>query len=85
MDRQILLYDTRTAGFDRAPCLEFGFRDTSTQRKTRYTKGSTCHNYVVRPYGDTEKGVIKMWDYRNAKVSGRRRMAFQMSDPSCRT
>jgi len=66
MDRQVLLYDTRKAGFDRPPCLEFGFRDTSSQRRTRYTKGSTSHNFFVRPYGDGEKGTVRMWDYRNS-------------------
>lgn len=69
MDRQVLFYDTRMSGFDRPPCIELGMRAASTQKITRYTRGSACHSFFVRPYGEGEGGLVRMWDYRNARVS----------------
>jgi len=63
MDRQILLYDTRKAGFNRPPCLEFGYRDTSEKQGSRYVKGSASFNCFGRGYSD---GTVRVWDYRNS-------------------
>lgn len=68
MDRQVLFYDTRMSGFDRPPCIELGMRAASTQKITRYTRGSACHSFFVRPYGEGEGGLVRMWDYRNARA-----------------
>ncbi|OCH88313.1 hypothetical protein OBBRIDRAFT_734658 [Obba rivulosa] len=62
MDRQILLYDTRKADFNRPPCLEFGYRDTNGKQGSRYVKGSASFNCFGRGYGD---GTVQVWDYPN--------------------
>ncbi|KAH9951765.1 hypothetical protein B0H21DRAFT_717413 [Amylocystis lapponica] len=64
MDRQVQLYDLRKAGFERAPCVEFGYRSRDDKHTdSRYVRGSPWNSLFARGYAD---GAVRVWDYRQA-------------------
>ncbi|KAK7049683.1 hypothetical protein VNI00_005714 [Paramarasmius palmivorus] len=64
LDQQALLFDTRkNQGYDREPDCALGYR--SSQKLSRYYRGSISYSYFVRGYPDR---VICLWDFRNPKA-----------------
>ncbi|EGO01777.1 hypothetical protein SERLA73DRAFT_177272 [Serpula lacrymans var. lacrymans S7.3] len=64
LDSQIQIFDRRKGGYDRTPCLAFGYRSSSTKFETSYSKGCTRYNFFLRGFRD---GSVILWDYRKAK------------------
>ncbi|KAG1780185.1 hypothetical protein EV702DRAFT_964369 [Suillus placidus] len=61
---EMLLFDSRMGGFDKAPCCTFGYRNTNAKFQQSYTKGSIHHTFFVRGHQD---GTVLLWDFRNVK------------------
>jgi len=68
MDNQILVYDMRKGGFNLPPTLQFGHRDENAQGNTRFMKGSALNSFFARPHNDGKAGVVRVWDYRQARA-----------------
>ena len=65
----MLVYDTRKGGFRHRPALQFGYRsDPNAENSTRFIKGSTLNSFFARPYNESDKGSVRVWDYRKATV-----------------
>ncbi|KAG2146638.1 hypothetical protein DEU56DRAFT_785604 [Suillus clintonianus] len=64
LDHQILIFDRRRGGFDKAPCCTFGYRDAKARFQSSYTKGSIHHTFFARGHQD---GTVVLWDFRNVK------------------
>ncbi|KAF8845685.1 hypothetical protein BDN67DRAFT_1006953 [Paxillus ammoniavirescens] len=71
LDRQILLFDSRKGGFDREPCLSFGYRDSDAKFSPSHTRGSA---HLVHFARGSKDGSVLLWDFRNSKeaVVGKR-------------
>jgi hypothetical protein len=65
LDHQMIIFDRRMGGFDKAPCCTFGYRNTNAKFQQTYTKGSIHHTFFVRGHQD---GTVVLWDFRNVKV-----------------
>lgn len=66
MDHQIQIFDKRRGEFDRAACLQFGYRALGSKPESRYSRGSAHFNLFVKGYID---GTVRLFDYRNVQVS----------------
>lgn len=64
LDHQMIIFDRRMGGFDKAPCCTFGYRNTNAKFQQTYTKGSIHHTFFVRGHQD---GTVVLWDFRNVK------------------
>lgn len=68
LDFQVCIYDRRQSGFNRSPCVQFGYRPPAgkfNKPETRYTRGSVQYAHYVRGHKD---GTVKLWDFRNIRV-----------------
>lgn len=64
LDRQVQIFDVRSANLDRRPVMEFGHRAAPSMGPAKhiYRRGSTSHALFARGYGD---GTLCVWDFRN--------------------
>ena len=69
LDCQVCIYDRRQSGFDRSPCVQFGYRSVAgkfNKPEARHTRGSVQYAQYVRGHKD---GTVKLWDFRNIRVT----------------